>query len=249
MIVIKDISAFESMRITGQLLAQLFVELERSVVPGVTTLDIDAHIDRYLSAHGLVSQSKGYMGYKHASCISLNDVVVHGVPSSSQKLVVGDMVTIDVCAQFRGYCADMARCFFVGEVSSEAKKLVEVTQCSLDAGIAQAVPGARISDISAAIQKVVESAGFGVVRDFAGHGIGRKMHEAPEILNYGKPGRGPVIREGMAFALEPMVTFGKYDVYVERDGWTARTVDKSLAAHIEDTVIVTAHGPQVITRL
>lgn len=249
MIVIKDSQACELMRATGQHLAQMFSALGQYVVPGVTTFDLDAHIEQYLNQHGLVSQSKGYLGYKHVSCISVNDVVVHGVPNKAQVLQSGDIVTVDVCASFKGYCADMARCFFVGDVSDEAKKLVQVAQASLDAGIACAVPGGHISDISHAVQTVVEAAGFGVVRDFAGHGIGRKMHESPEILNYGKPGKGPVIREGMAFAIEPMVTVGKYNVYVERDGWTARTVDKSLAAHVEDTVIVTSHGPQVITRL
>jgi len=237
------------MRTAGKLLAQLFVELDQVIVSGKSTLEIDAYIASYLQAHDLVSQSKGYAGYRHVSCISINDEVVHGVPSSERKVREGDIVKVDVCASWNGYCADMARTFFVGDVSADAKALVGAAYRSLDAGIEKAVPGAKLTDISAAIQREVEKAGFSVVRDFAGHGIGKKMHEEPEILNYGKPGRGPVIREGMAFAIEPMITQGRYDVYVESDGWTAKTVDKSLAAHVEDTVVVTSSGPQIVTRL
>lgn len=249
MITLKNMQAFDAMREAGKLLAQLFEELKTVIVPGMSSADIDAFIAAYLDKHELISQSKGYAGYRHVSCISLNDEVVHGVPVSSKVIKVGDLVKVDVCAAFKGYCADMARCFMVGSATPVVKRLVAAAYASLDAGIAQAVPGGRLSDISAAIQATVEEAGFGVVRDFAGHGIGKSMHEAPEILNYGRPGRGPLIREGMAFAIEPMITEGDYKVYVEHDGWTARTVDKSLAAHVEDTVLITQHGPQVITKL
>lgn len=250
MITIKTETEFNAMRTAGKLLAELFERLKEQVEPGITSLSIDTFIADYIKQRGLVSAMLGYAGtYKHVSCISVNDVVVHGIPSPQTVLVAGDLVKIDVCASWQGYCADMARCFFVGKSSSaDAHKLVDVAQASLDAGIQAAVPGNKLGDVSAAIQQEVETAGFGVVRDFAGHGIGRKMHEAPEILNYGRPGRGPVIREGMAFAIEPMITQGRYAVYVAQDGWTVRTVDKSLAAHVEDTVIITQHGPQVITR-
>lgn len=249
MIPIKDETGFNAMRVAGKLLAELFMILQERVVPGTSTLEIDSFIDAYLHQHELVSQSKGYAGYRHASCISINDEVVHGVPLGHKKIALGDLVKIDICAAWRNYCADMARCFFAGKATQEAQRLVDVAQRSLDAGIACAVPGGRLGDISSAVQQEVERAGFGVVRDFAGHGIGRRMHEAPEILNYGKSGRGPVIRPGMAFAIEPMITQGSYEVCVDRDGWTVKTVDKSLAAHVEDTVLITEHGPQVITRL
>ena len=250
MITIKNEQAFSTMRVAGRLLAEMFEMLKDEIVPGMSTLDIDSYIANYLAKHELVSQSKGYHGYKHSSCISVNEVIVHGVPRVDKQLVVGDLVKVDVCAAWHGYCADMARCFFVGNVKSlQAQSLVEAAQRSLDAGIAQAIPGAKLSNISFAVQQEVEKSGFGVVRDFAGHGIGSNMHEGPEILNYGKPGRGLVIREGMAFAIEPMITQGSYKVHIEKDGWTARTADKSLAAHVEDTIIITKDGPQIITRL
>jgi methionyl aminopeptidase len=249
MITIKDKQAQARMSSTGELLAHLFGQLTERILPGISTLELDTIIDEYLEQHKLVSSSKGYMGYRHASCISLNDEVVHGVPSAHKRIREGDLVKVDVCASYQGYCADMARCYFVGSGSQELHAFVAVAQSALDKGIEQAVPGKRITDISAAIQKEVERHGYGVVREFAGHGIGKNMHEDPEILNYGKPGCGPVIQSGMAFAIEPMITMGDYRVYVTRDGWTVKTVDKSMAAHVEDTVIVTDHGPEIITRL
>lgn len=249
MITIKDKSALNAMKRTGRLLASLFNSLGAYVNPQVTTEQIDLVIADYLKHHNLISCSKGYMGYKHVSCISVNDVVVHGVPHKDIKLVSGDLVKIDVCASFNGYCADMARCFFVDYAPGKALELVTVAQESLDEGINKAQIGARLSDISAQIQKTVEAHGFGVIREFAGHGIGEKMHEAPEILNYGKAGRGPLIKAGMAFAIEPMITMNDYRVYVESDGWTVKTCDKGLAAHVEDTVIITENGPEIITRL
>lgn len=187
------------------------------------------------------------MGYRHVSCISVNDVVVHGVPHADCILQLGDLVKIDVCASWNGYCADMARSFFVGQSSEQAQKLVDVAYQALKKGIDQARVGNRLSDISSAIQQEVEKHGFGVVRDFAGHGIGKNMHEAPEIVNYGKPGKGPVLKEGMTFAIEPMITAGKYNVYVANDGWTVKTVDRSLAAHVEDTIAITNAGPVILT--
>lgn len=248
MITIKNKLAFEKMATAGKLLATMFAQLPSVLNAGTTTLAIDAWIEEYLKKNDLLSSCKGYRGYKHVSCISVNDEVVHGIPS--QRVVVeGDVVTVDVCASWRGYCADMARTFFIGKVKPEAQQLVIAAQAALDAGIAQAFVGNKLSTISAAIQRVVEQHGFGVVRDFAGHGIGKRMHEEPEILNYGSAGRGPVLRHGMSFALEPMITAGNYSVYVEADGWTVKTVDKSLAAHVEDTILVTDQGPRIITRL
>lgn len=250
MITIKNRHALQAMEVAGKLLAELFVELEAVMYPGITTLALDSVIDAYLDKHKLISQSRGYGTYRHVSCISINDEVVHGVPSIQSVLCSGDLVKVDVCASYKGYCADMARCFFVDGVAAEsARSLVDVAYRSLDKGIEQVIEGQRLTNISHAIQVEVERHGYGVVRDFAGHGIGRRMHEDPEILNYGAPGRGPVMRVGMAFAIEPMITCGDYRTYVADDGWTAKTVDGSLAAHVEDTVILTEHGPRIITRL
>lgn len=248
MITIKNKTIILKMMEAGKRLKSIFSELPTIISIGETTANIDAWIEKSILDKGLTSRMKGYHGYRHVSCISLNDIVVHGVPRHDVTLRDGDLVKIDVCASWQGYCADMARCFFVGNVSQTAKDLVHVAQLSLDKGIEQAVVGARLTNISAAIQQEVEHYGYGVVRDFAGHGIGKKMHEDPEILNYGTSGKGPVMRHGMAFALEPMITAGAYDVFVDQDNWTVKTTDGSLAAHVEDTVIVTHDGPVIITR-
>ncbi len=249
MILIKNKAALRKMETAGQFLAEICEEIKPLMQIGSTTLELDTFISKQMAKKSLISCTKGYMGYKHQSCISLNDEVVHGVPRADKVLALKDLVKVDICASWQGYCADMARCYFVEQEDSDAKKLVEVAQSSLDAGIACMYPGKRLTDISAAIQEKVEAYGFGVVRDFAGHGIGKRMHEDPEILNYGKPGTGPVLQVGMAFALEPMITAGSYQVYIAPDGWTVRTKDKSLAAHIEDTVVVTDNGPKILTRL
>lgn len=248
MIVIKNKHAIECMSQAGKILATMLEEMKDVVKVGVSTEYIDSYIANYISKHSMISCTKGYMGYKHSSCVSVNDEVVHGVPGS-RKLADGDLVKIDVCASYNGYCADMARPFFVGTVKPEIHNLVNVAQASLDAGIAQAVVNNRLTDISAAIQKVIDSNKYGIVREFAGHGIGKKMHEDPEILNYGKAGCGPTIKAGMAFAIEPMITAGSHKIYIDNDGWTVRTQDKSFAAHVEDTVVVTDNGPLIITRL
>ena|SRR5579871_2297921 len=249
MITIKNKQSIQKMEMAGKLLAEVFDSLQPLIEPGITTLTIDSWVADQFRSKGLVSKMKGYRGYKHVSCISINDEVVHGVPKTTNVLQVGDIVKVDVCASWKDYCADMARIFFVGPVNESVKKLAHVAQSSLDKGIAKAYAGNHLSDISAAIQEEVEHHGFGVVRDFAGHGIGKQMHEDPEILNYGKPGRGPVLRPGMALALEPMITVGRYDVYVMEDGWTVKTVDKSWAAHVEDTVVITHAEPMILTRI
>lgn len=248
MINIKNMSSIRKMAEAGKLLASIFLEIGSIISPGVTTFEIDQWIEKQLVSRGLLSRMKGYGTYRHVSCISVNDVVVHGVPSKQVVLQNGDLVKIDVCASFKGYCADMARSFFVGVPLEIHQQFVAVAQASLDKGIEQMMPGKRLSDISYAIQKEVEQHGFGVVRDFAGHGIGKNMHEDPEILNYGAPGNGPLLRAGMAFAIEPMITVGDYHVYIDTDGWTVRTKDKSFAAHVEDTVVVTEQGPIILTR-
>lgn len=248
MITIKNKNAIAKMTQAGQLLSALFPLLESRLVPGITTAQLDAFIDSYLTESGMVSQTKGYKGYRHASCISVNDVVVHGVPSDSVVVRDGDLVKIDVCAAWSGYCADMARSFIVGDGNQSVRQFIAVGQSALDKGIAKAVVGGRLSDISAAIQQEIEAYGFGVVRDFAGHGIGKRMHEDPELLNYGVPGRGPLLQHGMTLAIEPMLTMGHYEVYVEDDSWTVKTADNSLAVHCEDTIVILNEGTRVLTR-
>lgn len=249
MINIKNKTAIQRMETAGILLSKIILQIPKILVPGISTLEIDSWIETELKKSGLTSKTKGYMGYNHSSCISINNEVVHGIPSSKKKLNSGDLIKVDVCASWKGYCADMARCFFIGDPPLQTKNLILITQRALDKGIEKAVPGNRLSDISAAIQKELEENKLGVVRDFAGHGIGKQMHEDPEVLNYGNPGQGPLLRAGMTFAIEPMATLGHYDVFICEDGWTVKTKDNSLAAHIEDTVLVTNEGPQILTRL
>jgi len=249
MITIKSSDAIEKMAKAGNLLAHLFEMLKTRIVPGITTLDIDSSIESYIKQHDLVSCTKGYMGYRHSSCISVNDEVVHGVPSLKTIIKEGDLVKVDVCASYKGYCADMARCFFMKNIAKDVVELVNAAQLALDKGIDKARAGNHLSDISFAIETEINNYNYGIVREFAGHGIGAKMHEDPEILNYGPPGKGPIIKVGMAFAIEPMVTLGKHNIVIEKDGWTVKTVDGKFAAHVEDTVIVMKEGPMIITRL
>lgn len=248
--IIKSKQALEKMRTAGKLLADIFEKINPIIQEGVSTAFIDAWFEEELEKRQLVSQSKGYKGYKHVSCISVNDVVVHGVPSAQVILQKGDLVKVDVCAAWQLYCADMARCYIVGNEQDEHKNhLIVIAQQALDKGIAQAVVGKRLYDISAAIQGHVEHYKYGVVRDFAGHGIGRHMHEEPDVPNFGTAGTGMRLQVGMTFAIEPMITQGSYEVYVDRDGWTVKTKDKSLAAHVEDTILIGENGPEILTRL
>ena len=238
--IVKSKDAILKMRTAGRLLA---------VIAGATTADIDAWIERELKKSDMISQSQGYMGYRHVSCVSVNDVIVHGVPSQDIVLKDGDIVTVDVCASWGGYCADMARCFVIGTISKEAQTLIDCAQDALNKGIQAAVVGNRLFDISHAIQQTIEKCGFGIVRDFAGHGIGKSMHENPDLPNYGEAGTGMRLKAGMTFAIEPMIMIGSEKVTIDRDEWTARTKDGSLAAHIEDTVLITEDGPEILTRL
>jgi methionyl aminopeptidase len=248
-IIIKNKASIHKMRKAGRLLAQIMQEVEKLIKPGQNTLEIDAFIEKRMLQEGLVPECKGYAGYRYATCISLNDVIVHGVPSEKNVLKNGDFVKIDVVGSYKGYCADIARYYFVGNVDVSVKKLASVVQCALDAAIDAIKPGIHLSDVSVAIQDTTERAGFNVVRDFVGHGIGKSMHEAPEIPNFGKPGNGPVLREGMTLALEPMITEKGHEVRVMPDGWTAKTRDGGLSAHVEDTVLVTSDGSEVLTRI
>jgi methionyl aminopeptidase len=237
------------MRQAGKLLASLMEEVKELVQPGQNTLGIDAFIEKRMYEVGLRPACKGYAGYRFATCISLNDVIVHGIPSKEVILKSGDFVKIDVVGSYKGYCADMARYFFVGQPHSTAQRMALIAQQALDIAIEKITPGIRLSDISFSIQQHVEHSGFSVIRDFAGHGIGKALHEAPNIPNYGTPGQGPELQEGMTLAIEPMIAEKSFALRIMDDGWTARTVDGGLAAHVEDTVVVTKNGVEVLTRL
>jgi methionyl aminopeptidase len=204
-IVLKNKVSIDKMRVAGHVLANIMNEVKNHVILGKNTIEIDAFIEKRMIQQGLKPECKGYGGYRFATCISLNDVVVHGIPSKEVILKSGDFVKIDVVGSYKGYCADITRYFFVGEANSMAARMANVAQRALDTAIKQIVPGVRLSDISYAIQQEVEKDGFSVVRDLAGHGIGKAIHEEPNIPNFGKPGQGPVLQEGMTLAIEPMI--------------------------------------------
>lgn len=252
MIFIKNKKALDKMREAGKRLGTIFIEIVPGLVrEGVSTAFIDAEIERALIAAGLVPVCKGFGSYRHATCISVNSAVVHGVPSEQIILAAGDVVSVDVVGSYKGYCADMARTYIIpGEspFSRVGVDMVRVAQEALDEAIALCTPQRRLSDISARVQTIVESAGYGVVRAFCGHGIGKDMHEEPEVPNFGKPGLGPRLLPGMALAIEPMITEKSYETIICADGWTAETRDGGCAVHIEDTVIIGPDGPEVITR-
>lgn len=246
MIILKTEQEIAVMREANRILAQLFEHIRSMVQPGITTLELDREAELFIRSRGATPAFKGYRNYPATLCTSVNEEVVHGIPGP-RVLEPGDIVSIDVGALLDGYYSDAARTFPVGAISPQAKKLLEVTRNSLEAGIAQAVPGNHLYDISAAVQKVAESGGFSVVRDFVGHGIGRSLHEAPQIPNFGKRGKGPILQEGMTLAIEPMVNMGTHKVLIRSDGWTAVTEDSSLSAHFENSIAITKDGPLVLS--
>jgi len=245
-IVCKSLAEIEKMRAANQLVARVLEDLAAMVAPGVSTADLDAAAEAKVRAAGAEPAFKGYRGYPATLCASVNEQVVHGIPSR-RVLAAGDIVSLDMGVRLNGYYGDSAVTVPVGPVSEEATRLLRVTQEALQAGIAQVKIGGRISDIGHAIQRFVEAEGFSVVREFVGHGIGAALHEEPQIANYGEPGRGPRLAEGMTLAIEPMVNLGKPAVRLLADGWTAVTKDGSLSAHFEHTVAVTSNGPDVLT--
>ena len=247
MIVCRSAAELEKMRAAGKLVGQVLTALSERVEPGVTTADLDAVAEGLILDAGAVPAFKGYHGYPATICASVNDEVIHGIPSGKRVLKAGDVISIDVGASLAGYYGDSAITLPVGQVSEEAARLLRVTDESLYKAIEVVKPGGRVSDIGHAVQKHVEAHGFSVVREFVGHGIGQQMHEDPQIPNYGEPGRGQRLSEGMVLAIEPMVNAGKPAVRVLSDGWTAVTRDHSLSAHFEHTVAVTADGPWILT--
>jgi methionyl aminopeptidase len=246
-IVCRSAAELERMRGAGRLVGEVLTALASRVAPGVTTADLDGLAEQMIADAGAVAAFKGYHGYPATICASVNDEVIHGIPSGSRVLVEGDIISIDVGASLEGYFGDSAITVPVGRVSEEAATLLRVTEESLLKAIEKVRPGGRVSDIGHAVQRHVESYGFSVVREFVGHGIGQQMHEEPQVPNYGEPGRGPRLAVGMVLAIEPMVNAGKAAVRVLSDGWTAVTRDGSLAAHFEHTVAVTADEPWVLT--
>ena len=235
-------------RMSAQLVAKTLQHLAVMVEPGITTADLDQEAEAYIRKHGGIPAFKGYRGYPATLCTSINAEVVHGIPSKKRKLKAGDIIGIDCGAIVDGYYGDHAITFAVGEVAPEAQRLLEVTREALYAGIAQARVGNRLSDISHAIQAFAEEHGYSVVRSFVGHGIGTALHEDPQVPNFGPPGRGPRLREGMVLAIEPMLNMGTYEVQILDDNWTVVTADGKLSAHFEHTIAVTEHGGMVLSQ-
>jgi len=247
MIKIKSLHEVEKMRAAGKIVAEVFEVLKPLIVPGITTRELDKIAAEHIKKSGAVCSFYNYSGYPGHVCISVNEEVIHGIPGK-RKLADGDIVSVDVGACIDGYHGDAARTFAVGQISPEAKKLIEVTEESFWRGIDFACPGNRIGDISANVQKVVEENGFSVVRDFVGHGIGSTLHEEPEVPNYGTEGRGPRLVPGMTIAVEPMVNIGTYQVNTLSDDWTVVTADGKLSAHYENTILITNNGAEVLTK-
>ena len=246
-VTIKTAREIELMREAGRLLEKVHNELAEFIRPGISTLDIDRYGEKLIRSLGCTPNFLNYNGYPASICVSVNDEVVHGIPKKNRILQEGDIVSLDAGLIYKGYHSDAARTHAVGQISPEARQLIDVTRQSFFEGIKYAKPGNRIGDISHRIGEFVESNGFNVVREFQGHGIGREMHEDPGIPNYGKAGRGIRLEPGMTLAVEPMVIAGRRDIYQDYDGWTILTQDGSLSAHYENTILITEKEPEVLT--
>ena len=246
MVWLKSKAEIDLMRVAGRLTEQTLNAVRDIIKPGITTKEIDAFAEEFILRHGGKPSFKNYNGYPASVCTSLNDVVVHGIPGGT-KLCAGDIISVDIGVLKDGFHGDAARTFAVGNISDEAKRLIEVTERCFFEGIKFAKDGARLGDIGSAIQDLAESNGYGVVRKLVGHGIGTKMHEDPDVPNFGRAGHGMRLRAGMTIAVEPMINMGTYDVYMESDGWTVRTKDGKLSAHYENTIAVTDGEPEILT--
>lgn len=246
MISLKSKREIEKIKEAAEILKKVFAQVEGIIRPGVTTDELDALSEKIIREAGAVPAFKGYRGYPKTACISVNEEVVHGIPGK-RKLKEGDIVSFDIGAKVEGYYADAARSWGVGKMSDTAKKLIATAKDSLEAGLSVYKPGCRIGDMSHAIQNLIESRGFQVVRDYVGHGIGKQLHEEPQVPNYGKSGHGPKIEAGLVLAIEPMVTEGSHAVEVLADGWTVVTQDRKMASHYEDTIVFLESGYQNLT--
>ncbi|MDI7261358.1 MAG: type I methionyl aminopeptidase [Thermodesulfobacteriota bacterium] len=248
MIIIRSPREIEQLKRSNAIVAEVFRELRKVVAPGMTTRDLDRIAEEIILKRGAIPAFKGYRNFPATLCISINEEIVHGIPGS-RKLKEGDIVSLDVGANLNGYFGDAAITVLVGEVDKEGKRLIEVTEKALSVGIEMARVGNRLYDISHAIQKWVESKGFSVVRDFVGHGIGKNLHEEPQIPNFGSPRQGPRLEKGMVFALEPMVNEGTYEVKILSDGWTVVTADGKRSAHFEHSIVITDEGAEILSIL
>ena len=246
MIIIKNHKEIDLMRRAGKIVAETLLLVEKHVKPGITTAELDRIAEEFITKHGAKPSFKGLYGFPASLCISVNEQVVHGIPGG-YVLKDGDIVSVDCGALIDGFHGDAARTFAVGNISEEAKKLIKVTEESFFKGIELAKIGNRLTDISHEIQSYVEASGFSVVREFVGHGIGKTVHEDPEVPNFGRPGRGPKLLEGMALAIEPMVNIGTYKVSTLGDDWTVVSSDRSLSAHYENTIVILPDGPEILT--
>lgn len=236
------------MRKAGLITANALVAAGKAIHPGMSTKELDKVIHSFITSHGAKPSFLGYAGYPASACISVNDTVIHGIPSAAEKLKEGDIVSVDVGAYIDGFHGDSAYTFKVGQVSAEAESLLTSTEESLYLAISMAKPGVRIGDLSAAIQQHNESRGFGVVREYVGHGVGHELHEEPEVPNFGRVGHGPRLTPGMVIAIEPMITLGSPAVKSLSDGWTVKTRDGSLSAHFEHTIAITSDGAVILTK-
>jgi methionyl aminopeptidase len=246
MIVLKSQREIEAMKKAGEILAACHKEIAKLIKPGITTWEIEEFVEKFLRENQATPQQKGYKGYKFATCASINDEICHGFPRK-EPLKEGDIVTIDMVVNYNGALADSAWSYAVGNVTEQTDHLLKVTKEALYKGIEQSVVGNRIGDIGHAIQVYVESEGLSVVRDFIGHGIGAAIHEKPDVPHYGLPGKGPRIKEGMVFTIEPMVNIGRYQTKMDDNGWTARTIDGKYSAQYEHTIAITKDGPIILT--
>ena len=247
MIVIKSERQIELMREAGKVVKVIFKRLENLIKPGISTKDIDDLVEEVCKEYNVTAAEKGYYGYPASICTSVNEVVVHGIPDKKRILKEGDIVSCDVVITYKGYMADACRTYAVGKISDEAKDLMDTAEKAFFEGIKYAKPGYRLRDVQRAIQETVEGKGYSVIRDFTGHGIGNKMHEDPMIPNYVCKSENPRLLKGMTLAIEPMIAAGDYEVDILEDDWTAVTVDGSLAAHYENTIVITDDEPEIIT--
>ncbi len=249
MIIRKSKREIEIMSKANSIVAETHEFLSEKINPGISTYDLDKLAEEFIENKGGKPSFKGYRGYPASVCLSIDNEVVHGIPSKKRILEDGMILSVDIGVYYKGFHGDAARTFAVGEISESAKSLIETTRSSLDMAIEKAIIGNRLTDISNAVQTYVESSGFSVVRDYVGHGIGTDMHEDPQIPNFGPADRGPRLKEGMTLAIEPMVNIGHYDVKTKDDGWTVVTEDGSLSAHWEDSIAITKEGPKILSRI
>lgn len=247
MIIIKSRQEIDLMRESGKVTGYILNTLSDFIKPGITTMDVDRYVEDTIRKHKMIPTFKGYGGFPGSACVSINEEVVHGIPDKKRIIHEGDIVSVDVGSTYKGYVSDAARTYAVGKVDAESQRLIDVTRESFFAGMEFARVGYRLSDISHAIQAYAEGAGFSVIRDFVGHGVGRDMHEDPQIPNYGKPGKGPRLVAGMVFAIEPMICQGTYEVETLLNDWTVVTADGKLAAHYENTVVINDGEPELLT--